>query len=151
MKRFGRVALAALAVGLALPATEALAQAYPTRPVRMIVPFPPGGATDIIARLVSDRLTELWGQTVIVDYKPGAGTVVGTEVVAEAIKVLTAVAPAADLDIQTTEYDLGARRYNTTGELLPDAVVEELRGYDAILLGAIGDRSEEHTSELQSH
>ena len=84
MKRFARVALAALAVGLALPATEALAQAYPTRPVRMIVPFPPGGATDIIARLVSDRLTELWGQTVIVDYKPGAGTVVGTEVVAKA-------------------------------------------------------------------
>ena len=70
---------------------------------------------------------------------PGDG--IGTEVVAEAIKVLTAVAPAADLDIQTTEYDLGARRYNTTGELLPNAVVEELRGYDAILLGAIGDPS----------
>lgn len=83
MKRFARVALAALALGVTWPAT-ADAQAYPTRPVRMIVPFPPGGATDIIARLVSDRLTEMWGQTVIVDYKPGAGTVVGTEVVAKA-------------------------------------------------------------------
>ena len=70
---------------------------------------------------------------------PGDG--IGTEVVAEAVKVLSAIAPAADLDVRTTEYDLGARRYNATGELLPDAVVEELRGYDAILLGAIGDPS----------
>ena len=70
---------------------------------------------------------------------PGDG--IGTEVVAEAIKVLAAIAPAADLDVQTTEYDLGARRYLATGELLPEAVVEELRGYDAILLGAIGDPS----------
>jgi len=70
---------------------------------------------------------------------PGDG--IGTEVVAEAIKVLSAVSPAADLSVTTTEYDLGARRYNATGELLPDSVVEELRGYDAILLGAIGDPS----------
>ncbi len=70
---------------------------------------------------------------------PGDG--IGTEVVAEAMKVLTAIAGAADIDVVTTEYDLGARRYNETGELLPDAVVEELRSYDAILLGAIGDPS----------
>ena len=70
---------------------------------------------------------------------PGDG--IGTEVVAEAIKVLSAIAPEADLEVSTTEYDLGARRYNATGELLPDAVVEELRTYDAILLGAIGDPS----------
>ena len=70
---------------------------------------------------------------------PGDG--IGTEVVIEALKVLAAIAPTADLDVQTTEYDLGARRYNETGELLPDEVVEELRGYDAILLGAIGDPS----------
>jgi len=70
---------------------------------------------------------------------PGDG--IGTEVVAEAIKVLTAIAPAAGLDVQTTEFDLGARRYNATGELLPDDVVEQLRSYDAILLGAIGDPS----------
>jgi len=83
MTRIARAALAALALVLALPA-GADAQNYPTRPVRMIVPFPPGGATDIIARLVADRLTEAWGQTVLVDYKPGAGTVVGTDVVAKA-------------------------------------------------------------------
>ncbi|MFY9232071.1 MAG: 3-isopropylmalate dehydrogenase [Candidatus Nanopelagicales bacterium] len=70
---------------------------------------------------------------------PGDG--IGTEVVAEAMKVLQAIAPQADLEVSATEYDLGARRYNATGELLPDEVVEELRGYDAILLGAIGDPS----------
>lgn len=70
---------------------------------------------------------------------PGDG--IGTEVVVEAMKVLNAIAPAAGITVTTTEYDLGARRYNTTGELLPDSVVEELRGYDAILLGAIGDPS----------
>ena len=70
---------------------------------------------------------------------PGDG--IGTEVVAEAVKVLAAIAPFAALDVRTTEYDLGARRYNETGELLPDEVVDELRGYDAILLGAIGDPS----------
>ena len=70
---------------------------------------------------------------------PGDG--IGTEVVAEAMKVLAAIAPAAGITVTSTEYDLGARRYNATGELLPGSVVEELRGYDAILLGAIGDPS----------
>ncbi len=70
---------------------------------------------------------------------PGDG--IGTEVVAEAMKVLNAIAPAAGISVTSTEYDLGARRYNATGELLPDSVVEELRAYDAILLGAIGDPS----------
>jgi len=70
---------------------------------------------------------------------PGDG--IGTEVVAEAMKVLLSIAPLADVTVETTEYDLGARRYNATGELLPEAVVQELRGYDAILLGAIGDPS----------
>lgn len=70
---------------------------------------------------------------------PGDG--IGTEVVTEAMKVLEAVAPAAGFTVSATEYDLGARRYNATGELLPDSVVEELRTYDAILLGAIGDPS----------
>jgi 3-isopropylmalate dehydrogenase len=70
---------------------------------------------------------------------PGDG--IGTEVVAEGLKVLEAVAPNAGLNITTTEYDLGARRYNATGETLPDSVVAELKGHDAILLGAIGDPS----------
>ncbi|MEN9741996.1 MAG: hypothetical protein RIR66_952 [Actinomycetota bacterium] len=70
-----------------------------------------------------------------------AGDGIGTEVVAEGLKVLNAIAPIAGLNISTTDYDLGARRYNATGETLPDSVVAELKKQDAILLGAIGDPS----------
>jgi 3-isopropylmalate dehydrogenase len=69
------------------------------------------------------------------------GDGIGPEVVAEGLKVLGAVAPASGLSIQTTEYDLGARRWHATGETLPDTVLDELRGHDAILLGAVGDPS----------
>ena len=70
---------------------------------------------------------------------PGDG--IGTEVVAEGLKVLSAVAATAGLNFHTSDYDLGARRYNATGETLPDSVVAELKEHDAILLGAIGDPS----------
>jgi tripartite-type tricarboxylate transporter receptor subunit TctC len=59
------------------------APSFPTKPVRMIVPFPPGGATDVIARMLSQKLIEIWGHPVVLDYKPGAGTVVGTDAVAK--------------------------------------------------------------------
>src|SRR5918997_5863499 len=66
-----------------------------------------------------------------------AGDGIGPEVVAEGLKVLQAVVP----DVETTAYDLGAARWRRTGELLPDAVLDELRQHDAILLGAVGDPS----------
>ena len=72
----------ALALATASPGT-ALSQAFPTKPVRLVVPFPPGGATDIIARLLGQKLQEIWGQTVLIEYKPGGGTVVGTDFVAK--------------------------------------------------------------------
>ena len=67
---------------LALPvalwiAFAAHAQNYPTRPVRIIVPFAPGGATDIVTRIVGQKLTEVWGQTIVVDNRAGAGGNVG--------------------------------------------------------------------------
>jgi 3-isopropylmalate dehydrogenase len=66
-----------------------------------------------------------------------AGDGIGPEVIAEALKVLDVVRPG----VERTEYDLGARRYHATGETLPEGMVDELRGHDAILLGAIGDPS----------
>ena len=66
-----------------------------------------------------------------------AGDGIGPEVIGEALKVLDVVLPG----VEKTEYDLGARRYHATGETLPDGVVDELKGHDAILLGAIGDPS----------
>ena len=70
---------------------------------------------------------------------PGDG--IGTEVVAEGLKVLDVAAARHGLAFDKVEYDLGARRYNATGETLPATVLEELRGADAIVLGAIGDPS----------
>ncbi|HET7304484.1 MAG TPA: 3-isopropylmalate dehydrogenase [Segeticoccus sp.] len=73
-----------------------------------------------------------------VDLAVIGGDGIGPEVVAEGLKVLSAVTSGGP-KVTTTEYDLGARRWHATGETLPDSVLEELRGHDAILLGAVGD------------
>lgn len=70
---------------------------------------------------------------------PGDG--IGTEVVTEGLKVLRAAGDGAGVAFETTDYDLGARRYHATGEVLPDSVLAEVGGHDAILLGAVGDPS----------
>ena len=64
-------------------ASSALAQAFPSRNVTLVVPNPPGGAIDIQARLYAQKLQAMWGQPVVVDYKPGAGTLLGMEHVAK--------------------------------------------------------------------
>ena len=69
----------AIALLCLLAAPLAQAQAYPGRPVRIVVPFPPGAATDTLARLIAQRLTETWGQAVTVDNRPGAGSIIGAE------------------------------------------------------------------------
>src|SRR6478736_5148518 len=67
------------------------------------------------------------------------GDGIGPEVVAEGLKVLDAVTGDTGPKFATTDYDLGARRWHASGETLPDSVLDEIRGHDAILLGAIGD------------
>lgn len=81
LKTFGARALLACAVALPLAAT---AQNYPSKAVSLVVPYPAGGATDVIARMVADKLTQTWGQPVVVSNKPGAGTLIAAEFVARA-------------------------------------------------------------------
>jgi tripartite-type tricarboxylate transporter receptor subunit TctC len=75
-------AIAALLALLAVPA--ALAQAWPSKPVKIVVPYPPGGGVDGIARPIAERLTQRWGQPVLVENKAGAATIIGAESVAKA-------------------------------------------------------------------
>jgi tripartite-type tricarboxylate transporter receptor subunit TctC len=74
--------------GAAMVATAGLAQAQapwnPTRPISIVVPFPPGGSTDVTARMVAERMAPLLGQNMVIDNRPGAQTVIGAEVVARA-------------------------------------------------------------------
>ena len=69
---------------LGLLPVQAVAQTFPVKPVRWIVPFPPGGAADISSRLIGQKLSERWGQQVIIDNRPGAGGNLGTEMTARA-------------------------------------------------------------------
>lgn len=63
--------------------TAASAQAFPSKPVRIVIPFAPGGSTDANARIINEKLAALWGQPVIIESKPGANTIIGTEAVAK--------------------------------------------------------------------
>ena len=86
MKRVLQIVSAWLAVAclaaVAWPA-QAQAPAYPTKPVKLVVPFPPGGSLDLAGRLIAQKLTEMWGQSVVVENKPGAGGNIGADYVAK--------------------------------------------------------------------
>ncbi len=68
---------------LALASSLACAQNYPTKPVKMLVPFPPAGATDVVARFVAQKLGERWGQSVVIENRPGAGGSIGSDLAAK--------------------------------------------------------------------
>ena len=85
MRAITRLAGFALATALFAGAPgDALAQSYPSKPIKMIVPFPPGGISDVLARVVAPKLTESLGQPVVVENRPGAGTTIASEMVAKA-------------------------------------------------------------------
>jgi tripartite-type tricarboxylate transporter receptor subunit TctC len=72
-----------LVLALALSLASFAAQAWPTKPVRIVVAYPPGGGIDVMARQIGERLTRAWGQSVVVENKPGANTIVATDAVAK--------------------------------------------------------------------
>jgi tripartite-type tricarboxylate transporter receptor subunit TctC len=85
MRRMCRFASLIAAAVLITSATTASAQDYPSKPIRLVVPYPPGSGTDVVGRLLAQRLGESLGQQVYVDNRPGAGATIGTAVVAKAV------------------------------------------------------------------
>src|SRR5215212_7701958 len=82
--RYRTVWFALLAAGAC--ATAAIgADSYPTKPIRMVVPFPPGAASDFLARTLGQKLNELYGQQVVIDNRPGAGGIVGSTLVVKSV------------------------------------------------------------------
>lgn len=82
MKLGARMVVLLIVLGVPVIAS---AQSYPTRPVRFIVPFAPGGGADLVGRLLGQKLTEIWGQPVIIDNRPGAGATIAAEISARAV------------------------------------------------------------------
>jgi tripartite-type tricarboxylate transporter receptor subunit TctC len=75
---------ALLLIGMVFFGFSAFAQSWPTKPIRVVVPFAPGGGTDILARVLAPRLSELLGQPIVIDNKPGASSIIGSQIVAQA-------------------------------------------------------------------
>ena len=111
--------VAALNAGAWLPAHAQPAPSYPTRPVRFVVPYPPGGTTDIVARGIAAKLSERWGQQVVVDNRGGASTIIGAEVVARAVPdgYTLLLATATTLSINPQLYP--KLPYNTVRDFAP--------------------------------
>jgi tripartite-type tricarboxylate transporter receptor subunit TctC len=80
---FVALAAATVALALAFPASSQAPAAYPSRPVKLVIPFPPGGPLDVVGRGIAQKLTDAWGQSVVVDNRPGAGGNIGADIVAK--------------------------------------------------------------------
>jgi tripartite-type tricarboxylate transporter receptor subunit TctC len=78
------ICVLALLVGMSTAMAQTSAEIYPSRVVRLVVPYPPGGVTNTVARILTERLTPIWGQNVVIDNRPGANGITGTSIVAKA-------------------------------------------------------------------
>jgi tripartite-type tricarboxylate transporter receptor subunit TctC len=139
--------LVAGAAALSLAPRLARAQAYPSRPVRWIVPFPPGGGTDIVARLMGQWLSERLGQPFVIENRPGAGTNIGTEAVVRAPPDgYTLLLVASVNTINATLYD--RLSFNFIRDIAPVASPEDRRmeSNSSLRLDRWGTSCQCHTS-----
>jgi tripartite-type tricarboxylate transporter receptor subunit TctC len=112
-------------IGAALIAHASLlpAQTYPTRPVRIVVPFSPGGASDTAARIVGGKLAERWGQQIVVENRPGAGGTIGTELAAKAQPDGYSLLMASSTELAVNPHLYSKLSYDTVRDFAPVALI----------------------------
>jgi tripartite-type tricarboxylate transporter receptor subunit TctC len=136
--RYTRALLATLAIlALAPIVNPALAQNYPDRPIHIIVPFPAGGPADVMARLISERMSADFGQGVVVDNRPGANTVIGAEFVAKAQPDGYTLLMAIDSTLVMNQYLYSHLPYDPVKDFVPITVVAKTM--DLLVVNASSD------------
>src|SRR5262245_40858600 len=100
------IRLLCVAIGLSVPTVASAADPFPTKPLRIVVPFPPGGPADVLAQTVGARMPPAVGHAVVVDHRPGAAGTVGMALVAQAAPAghSLALAPAGNLTVNPSLY-----------------------------------------------
>jgi tripartite-type tricarboxylate transporter receptor subunit TctC len=126
----------AWAAALAFAATAIAADVYPVKPVRIVVPFPPGGPADVLARTVGDELQASLGQPVVVDNRPGAGGNIGMELVAKAAADghTLVLAPAGNLTVNPSLYR--SVPYDVARDFAPVTVIAAVPNLRALGVGS---------------
>jgi tripartite-type tricarboxylate transporter receptor subunit TctC len=111
-------------MALAWPAEAAEAERYPTKPIRIVVPFPPGGSNDLLGRVISQKFNEAWGQPAIIDNRPGGGSTIGIEVVVRAAPDgYTLLTTSGGIAINVSLYKLP---FNPVTDLTPVALLAQM-------------------------
>ena len=124
MEGFVPVAAMMFSVALAWPAAAAEAERYPVKPIRIVVPFPPGGSNDLLGRVISQKFNEAWGQPAIIDNRPGGGSTIGIEVVVRAAPDgYTLLTTSGGIAINVSLYKLS---FNPLTDLTPVALLAQM-------------------------
>jgi tripartite-type tricarboxylate transporter receptor subunit TctC len=126
MRSFTVAAVAAFSILAALPA--AAQDAYPNRPIHMIVPFPAGGPSDVMARLIGDKMSADFGQAVVIENRPGANTVIGAEAVAKANPDGYTLLMAIDSTLVMNQYLYKTLPYDPIADFAPISLVAKTIG-----------------------
>jgi tripartite-type tricarboxylate transporter receptor subunit TctC len=127
------IAMAAL-VGAVIGSASAAAQSYPSRPVRIIVPFPAGGPTDVQSRILAENLSERWGQQVIVDNRAGGNTIIGAVAVAKAVPDGYTLLMAIDSTLVMNQYLYATLPYDPFKDFAP--ITRVVRGTTVMVTDA---------------
>ena len=124
MKTWIRVASITLAMVSAWPAAVAAADRYPAQPIRIVVPFTPGGSNDLVARVIAQRFNEAWKQPVVIDNRPGGGSTIGIEIVVRAAADgYTLLVTSGGIAINVSLYRLP---FNPVTDLAPVALLAQM-------------------------